>query len=953
MGWVDTVTKFFRRQTTGQVSELARGASGEATMPRTVPSSLYGDSGMGGAYQQLTTMLAVDSDLLLRYADYENMDDTEILSAALDIYADSATVEDSVHGQVIWGLSKDKIIRDIINDLLTRRVRIEEDLWTAIRTLCKYGNIYGEIVTNEHGVLGLNWLPPPTVRRIVDERGILIGFVQDPTGAFSYQINTMMDLDRLRTQDGSIGMVFFHPWEVAHWRFRGKQMRGLYGHSLLDSIRWVWKRLVMLEDNSLAMKLLKAPARFAFYIDTGEVPPREAKALVDEVRRRYKKRKIVDPSTGRLDFRMNPMEMTEDFFIPTRGGKESTRIEVLSGPDYDETGVLGYFQKKLYAGLRIPPQYLGGTEITNRASLCLAGDTPIPLLDGTAPTIAELAQRSEPFWVYSIDREGNVVPGHAHSSRVTRRMAETVEVVLDNGEVLTCTPDHPVMMRDGTYERADRLVPGSSVMPLYRKISGDGCHLRGYEMVYNPCTSLWRYTHRIAVGPVHRGMVRHHANFDKRDNRPCNLVAMGTQEHMQLHSDALERTLLRPDVRAKRKAAQARWAKSTEGRRVLAENIKHTKKPCSRFWDWVHSDRHRQLKSVQMCEQWQDPNGRMRTSRTPEWCAKMSGIMQGRIADGTAPDTRGEKNGNWRSDATMDHLVETVASYRCTGIKHLIRWSGYSELLIQRVLRQAGMTYREFKDQYMGDGSVCKVVSGDRNHQVVTVRRGPVIDTYDLTVDDYHNFAVGQGIFVHNSQEDVAFARLIGRIQREFLAGLSQVVRVHLAALNIDPDSVRWSLQMSVPSAIFEMQQVEVWNARAGLAAAIQPFFTNPWILANIFHMSDEDSLFASEAKMHEIEAQALSQAAVQSEIMRQFPELGPEGAMALGAPQQMGGMLPPGMDQGGAPVEAVQRRVDKALTEMQATQSRMLRSMQQTDVAVASIGKRLRIADQTRSGRG
>ncbi len=562
MGWRDTVSKFFRRQSAGQVAELARGASGEASMPNSMPSTP--DSGMSGAYMQLATMLTVDTDLMLRYADYENMDDSELISAALDIYADDATVADTVHGKVIWGVSKDKVVRDIINDLLDRRIKIEDDIWTAIRTFVKYGNAYAEIIVNEKGVLGLNWLPPPTVRRIVDMRGNLLGFVQDPTGAFSFQLSNKEDLDRLKTAEGLNGAVFFESWQVIHWRMRGKQMRALYGFSLLDSVRWVWKRLLMLEDSSLVCKLSKAPARFAFYIDTGEIPPREARAIVDDVRRRYKKKKIIDPSTGRVDFRFNPLEQSEDFFIPTRAGKDATRVEVLSGPDYDDTGVLEYFRKKLYGGLRIPPQYLGGTEVTNRAAL---------------------------------------------------------------------------------------------------------------------------------------------------------------------------------------------------------------------------------------------------------------------------------------------------------------------------------------------------------------------------------------------TQEDVQFARLEMRIQREFIGGLNQVVRVHLAALNIDPDSVKWALRMPAPSSIFEMQQVEVWNARAALAGALQPFFTNPWIMANIFHLSDEDALFASEAKQHETEQQALAQAQAQADVMQRFPELGPEGALALGAPSGMGGQ-----DMGPGGMEDVKRRVDKALTEMKNSNERVLQAVRNTDATVSQVGRRLRAVPASKS---
>ena len=554
MGWMDTVKKFFSRETTGKVSELARGSSGEATMPNMVPHMQ--DSGMGGAYQQLSTMLTVDADLMVRYADYENMDDYPELSASLDIYADDATVTDAVHGRVIWGTSKDKIVRDIINDLLHRRIRIEDDIWAAIRTFSKYGNAFCEIVMNETGVLGLNWLPPPTMRRIVDGRGGLVGFVQDPSGMFSFNISTLGDLEKLREKRDGSTATFFYPWEVVHWRLRGKQMRALYGYSLLDSARWVWKRLVMLEDAGLVCKLMKAPARFAFYVDTGEMPPREARAMVDEVRRRYKKRRIIDQTTGKLDFRVNPVAQDEDFFIPTRGGKESSRVEVLSGPDYDDTNVLNYFLKKLYSALRIPPQYLGGTEVTNRAAL---------------------------------------------------------------------------------------------------------------------------------------------------------------------------------------------------------------------------------------------------------------------------------------------------------------------------------------------------------------------------------------------TQEDVQFARLELRLQNEFVGGLSKVVRVHLAALNIDPDSVQWDLRMPAPSSIFEMQQIEVWNSRVALASGLRDFFTIPWIIANIFHMSEEDALFASEAKKSEDESNALSQAQVQSDIMQKFPELSgapPMGEMDM---SQLGGEGAP------ASVEDIRREIRKVIAETTGGNQDVMRLLNRIEPVISRVDRRVR----------
>jgi len=366
MAWRDWIKSFFGRDKDAQATEVAKGVTvGSPSLGSTTGTPISTDSGFGA----LHGALSVDADLMMRYADYENMDDYVETSVALDLYADSSTIPDTVHGKTIWGLSRDKVMRDLIDDCMHRRCRIEEDIWAAVRTLCKYGNNFAEILVNEKGVVGLNWLPVPTIRRIVDEKGNLLGFVQDISGKFNLDSRAVISqmskggLPKLKEeQDSESKVVFFRAWEVVHWRLRSKQMRSQYGVSVLDSSRWIWKRLVMMEDMALVQKLTRSPGRFAFYVDTGDLPPKEAMALVKQVKRGYKKTKLVDPATGKLDFRYNPLSPIEDFWIPTRGGKESTRIETISGPDVQMMDDVDYFRNKLATSTKVPPAWLGATE---------------------------------------------------------------------------------------------------------------------------------------------------------------------------------------------------------------------------------------------------------------------------------------------------------------------------------------------------------------------------------------------------------------------------------------------------------------------------------------------------------------------------------------------------------------------------------------------------------------
>ena len=82
----------------------------------------------------------------------------------------------------------------------------------------------------------------------------------------------------------------------------------------------------------------------------------------------FTRKKFVNPTTGKLDMRYNPLAHDEDFFVPVRGGKRTTEIEVIQGPDYSEVESLEYHRDKLVSALKIPKSYMGyGGEAAPRA----------------------------------------------------------------------------------------------------------------------------------------------------------------------------------------------------------------------------------------------------------------------------------------------------------------------------------------------------------------------------------------------------------------------------------------------------------------------------------------------------------------------------------------------------------------------------------------------------------
>lgn len=99
------------------------------------------------------------------------------------------------------------------------------------------------------------------------------------------------------------------------------------------------------------------------------------------------------------------------------------------------------------------------------AGWCLVGSTKIRLLDGTYANIDSLLGKET--WVYSLDSVGEIVPGKTKGSFITKYTREIIRILLDNNEYLECTPEHKIMLRDGTFEEAQALQVGASLMSLY------------------------------------------------------------------------------------------------------------------------------------------------------------------------------------------------------------------------------------------------------------------------------------------------------------------------------------------------------------------------------------------------------------------------------------------------------------------------------------------------------
>ena len=207
---------------------------------------------------------------------------------------------------------------------------------------------------------------------------------------------------------------------------------------------------------------------------------------------------------------------------------------------------------------------------------CFTGDTEVVLADGKPHRLDALARKGGHFYAFACTPDGHIKCARA-TAKMTRRAATLVEVELDNGAQVRCTPDHRFMMRDGTYAEASRLQPRASLMPFHSHVDRDG-----YVLIRQPYSGKCQRAHWIVarsgwLGPIPRfkgqKTVIHHENFNESDNTPDNLEFMGMNDHSRMHRLLVERNTYwhSEQFELARKRALREKAQSPEGRAFYAE----------------------------------------------------------------------------------------------------------------------------------------------------------------------------------------------------------------------------------------------------------------------------------------------------------------------------------------------------------------------------------------------
>jgi len=288
---------------------------------------------------------------LASYYDYESMEYTPEISAALDIYAEESTTTNE-DGFILQIYSESNRIKGVLTDLFNNRLDINTNLPMWTRNTCKYGDNFVYLkLDSEKGIMGCQQLPNIEIERL--ERGMKI----KPSH------NTTEDAKSLKFV-WKVKDMEMNTWEVAHFRLLGDDRKLPYGTAMLEKARRTWKQLLLSEDAMLVYRTSRAPERRVFKVYVGNMDDKDVEPYIQRIANKFKRDQVVDSKTGNVDLRMNQMAVDQDYFIPVRDPAQTSPIETLAGAqNLSEIADIEYIQKKLLTALRVPKAFLGFEEV--------------------------------------------------------------------------------------------------------------------------------------------------------------------------------------------------------------------------------------------------------------------------------------------------------------------------------------------------------------------------------------------------------------------------------------------------------------------------------------------------------------------------------------------------------------------------------------------------------------
>lgn len=329
----------------------------------------------GGAYGQYIDIdgsSKTEADLITRY---RGMALQAEIDMGLQEIVNEAVVMEEHQETVMLNLDEAEDIisddmKEVIDEEFKEVCRLLEFDTKAYQVFLRWyidGRLYYHMIIDEKnpdaGILELRYIDPRKIRKVREVKSQRVG----QGSAFgSASVMTTMDEYYIYNQAGfQTGARTQGSGATSGLRISLDSVvqvtSGLLdadGRLVISHLHKAIKPLNMLraeEDAVVIYRLVRAPERLVFYIDTGNLPKMKAEQYMRDMMTKYKNRLVYDSTDGTIRDDRKFMHITENFWLNRREGGKGTEIEQLEGgANLGQMDDVLYFQKRLFRSMNVP-----------------------------------------------------------------------------------------------------------------------------------------------------------------------------------------------------------------------------------------------------------------------------------------------------------------------------------------------------------------------------------------------------------------------------------------------------------------------------------------------------------------------------------------------------------------------------------------------------------------------
>ena len=356
------------------------------------------EGGPGAATSRYASWLpevyAGSPNRLMRYMQYDQMDNDLEINSALDTIAEFGTQEDEYSGlpfEINYNRDPSDTEQKILSKTLTQWCRLNEmhkRAFRVFRSTIKYGD---QFFIRDPETYKLFWLDPANVEKVIvnesEGKKIETYYIKNLEPNFADMVATdvaplharpygagggMMAGGNIGTQTGNYltgaidGVDQGIPIDAKHIVHisltEAMDHAWPFGVSILEPIFKVFKQKELLEDSIIIYRVHRAPERRVFFIDVGNMPPHKARQYLEQVKYEVQQKRVPNKKSDGssvADAAYNPMSMLEDYFFAQTADGRGSKVDTLpGGENLGQIDDLRYFNNKLLRGLRVPSSYL-------------------------------------------------------------------------------------------------------------------------------------------------------------------------------------------------------------------------------------------------------------------------------------------------------------------------------------------------------------------------------------------------------------------------------------------------------------------------------------------------------------------------------------------------------------------------------------------------------------------